>query len=347
MTHRPTNISSRPRRQRGAIGIMMPFMMITILSIGAIAIDVGHLVVVRNELQNAADAAALAGAAKLYPATPAPQWTNAVSNGTSAIGLNKAAGVTLSTGAVQAGYWNLAGSPATLQAQTIVPTSNDAPAVQVTISRGAGSNGGPVAMLLAQVFGGSAASTSATAVAVVSAPGALLAGATPLPMVISSCLYSQFFNPTTGQPLTTSFKIGSSYHYGPCESGQWTTFFSNTNSDSATKNIINGNTPSPAMKIGDKVWVQTGTKTNLFGEVASELTGKTVIIPVVSDPTNTGFQTNGQMSIVAFAAFYIETAVGGSGKYVQGHFVGGAPVTNSGGGVGPYYGAYVPPRLAK
>lgn len=335
------------RYQRGAVGIMMPFMMITILSIGAIAIDVGHIVIVRNELQNAADAAALAGAAKLYPPNPNPQWSNAVSNGTTAIALNKAGGKSLSTGNVQAGYWNLTGSPTTMQAQSITPTTNDVPGVQVTISRSAGNNGGPVATLLAQVFGGAAASTTATAVAVVAAPGSLLSGATPLPMVISSCLYSQFFNPTTGQPLTTSFKIGSSYHYGPCESGQWTSFFSNTNSDSTTKNIINGSTPSPAMNIGDKVWVQTGTKTNLFGDVADTLTGKTVIIPVVSDPTNSGFQTNGQMSIVAFAAFYIETAVGGSGKYVQGHFVGGYTVPNSGGGVGPYYGAYVPPRLAK
>lgn len=335
-------------RQRGAIGIMMPFMMLTILSIGAVAIDVGHLVIVRNELQNAADAAALAGAAKLYPPNPNPQWTTATTQGSSSIALNKAAGQPLSSGTVQAGYWNLTGSPATMQAQTITPTSNDAPAVQVTISRAAGQNGGPVATLLAQVFGGSAGTSSATAVAVVAAPGSVTAGGTPLPMVISSCLYSQFFDPATGQPKTgMTLKIGSDYHYGACESGQWTSFFTNSNSDTTAKNYINGTTPSPAMKVGDKVWVQTGTKTNLFNDVASSLTGKTVLIPVVSDPGNTSLSTNSQMSIVAFAAVYIETAVGGSGKYVQVHFVGGYSTAYSGGGVGPYYGAYVPPRLAK
>lgn len=334
--------------QRGAVGIIMPVMLITILSLGALAIDVGHMVVVRNELQNAADAAALAGAAGLIPPNPSPNWANGVTQGNNAIPLNKTTGITLSTGTVQAGYWNLTGTPAGLQAQTITPTSNDVPGVQVTITRGAGSNGGPVATLLAQVFGGTATGSSATAVAVVAPPGGVLAGATPLPMVISSCLYSQFFD-AKGQPITTKkLDIGSSYHYGPCEAGQWTSFFNNSNSDSLTKSIIDGTTPSPAMNIGDKIWVQTGTKTNLFDEVNNQLTGKTVLIPVVSDPTNSGFQTNGQMQIVAFAAFYITSAMGGGnpGKYVEGHFVGGYK-TPGGTGVGPYYGAYVPPRLAK
>ncbi|MBP0532693.1 hypothetical protein J8J19_21225, partial [Mycobacterium tuberculosis] len=51
------------RRQRGVVGVMAPVLMLVILSIGAIAIDLGYLYVIRNELQNAADAAALAGAA--------------------------------------------------------------------------------------------------------------------------------------------------------------------------------------------------------------------------------------------------------------------------------------------
>ena len=48
------------RRQRGAVGLIMPAMLIAIFSVGALAVDVARLIVVRNELQNEADAAALA-----------------------------------------------------------------------------------------------------------------------------------------------------------------------------------------------------------------------------------------------------------------------------------------------
>lgn len=338
--------------QRGAVGVMMPFLIVIMGSIGALAVDVGYLMVVRNELQNAADAAALAGAAGLYTGT-APNWTNGISQGQTAIKLNYSGGTQLVDGTVQAGYWDLTrswsatqSSPPTLS-QSNPPNFTDyAPAVQVTIGRTANNNGGPVTTWLASLFSNATAGIQATAVAIIAPPGKVVQGATPLPMVISSCLYSQFFNATTGQPVTTNFWIGSSYHYGPCESGQWTSYFTSTNSDSVTKGIIDGTTPSPSMSVGDNVWVQTGTKTNLFDEINNQLAGTTVLIPVVNDPTGTGFNTNGQMPIVAFAAFYIVSASGGSTKGVYGHFIGDYKASGSGGGVGPNYGAYSPPRLA-
>lgn len=60
------------RRQRGAVGLIMPAMLIAIFSVGALAVDVARLIVVRNELQNAADAAALAGAAACIRPTRRP-----------------------------------------------------------------------------------------------------------------------------------------------------------------------------------------------------------------------------------------------------------------------------------
>ena len=55
------------RRQSGAAAILVAFLMIVFLGIAALALDIGYLYVVRTELQNAADAAALAGAGRLYP----------------------------------------------------------------------------------------------------------------------------------------------------------------------------------------------------------------------------------------------------------------------------------------
>jgi Flp pilus assembly protein TadG len=54
--------SSRIKEQRGAVIVLVAVLMVVFIGLAALAIDVSHLVVVRNELQNAADAGALAGA---------------------------------------------------------------------------------------------------------------------------------------------------------------------------------------------------------------------------------------------------------------------------------------------
>ena len=53
-------------QQNGGVIILVAVSMVVLLSFAALAVDVGHLMVARNELQNAADAGALAGAAVLY-----------------------------------------------------------------------------------------------------------------------------------------------------------------------------------------------------------------------------------------------------------------------------------------
>ncbi|APG25740.1 pilus assembly protein TadG-related protein [Syntrophotalea acetylenica] len=54
------------KKQKGAVVVLVAILLIVFLGMAALAIDVYHLFVVRNELQNAADAAALAGARELY-----------------------------------------------------------------------------------------------------------------------------------------------------------------------------------------------------------------------------------------------------------------------------------------
>ena len=57
---------ARPiHKQRGAIMIMTAIFIIILLGIAALALDLGRLYVLKTEMQNAADAAALAGAAEL------------------------------------------------------------------------------------------------------------------------------------------------------------------------------------------------------------------------------------------------------------------------------------------
>ena len=53
------------RRRRGAVAPLTAVLLIPILGMLAFAIDIGYITETNLELQNAADAAALAGAAKL------------------------------------------------------------------------------------------------------------------------------------------------------------------------------------------------------------------------------------------------------------------------------------------
>ncbi|AXV77819.1 MULTISPECIES: TadG family pilus assembly protein [Ralstonia solanacearum species complex] len=335
---------TRTRRQRGAVGVIAPMLLIVFLSIGAMAVDIAHLFVVRNELQNAADAAALAGAAGLYPITPKPNWSNGVTQGTNAVKLNASDNTTLSTGSVQAGYWNLTGSPAGMQAQSITPGAKDVPGVQVTITRSPGNNGGAVKGWLTWVFNGGTANIQATAVAVIAAPGSANPGSL-FPVALSKCLFDLYWNYTTNQPLNDPstgqpyvIDINASYPPGSmtCASGEWTGFTGATDA-STEKGLVTSGNPT-TVSIGDNINISTGVKTSVYNAIPS--LPITVTMPVVStlSPGSTS-------PVYAFAGFTITKIVtNGTHSYIEGHFVSNVKV--SGGGSGTYYGSYVPPRLA-
>jgi Flp pilus assembly protein TadG len=331
------------RRQRGSMSVMMLFSLLALFAVAAFSIDIGHILLVRDELQNAADAAALAGANSLLPGNPNPNWSVAQANAASAVSLNSSDGVKLTTASVQSGFWNLTGSPAGMQASTISPGTYDNPAVQVTVSRAAGLNGGPVSFFFAPFFGVNNGPVTATAVAVVSAPGSIAPGGL-FPVAIGQCIYNQYWNsqagspaidPSTGKPYVV--QIGNGAKSKGCEEGQWTSFQTDRNDVPTVRGLMQNGNPT-ALSIGDSIWIQSGVKTTLYNSVPSNTI---VVVPVVAQLASSN------APIVGFAAFYIDFPVGGSGKYIQGHFIAGYELTAGGAQVGPYYGAYVPPRLAK
>src|SRR5262247_1150105 len=58
---------------RGAVAVMVAIVIVVLLSFGALALDISNAMIARNELQNVADASALAGARQLgviYQALP-------------------------------------------------------------------------------------------------------------------------------------------------------------------------------------------------------------------------------------------------------------------------------------
>jgi hypothetical protein len=338
--------------QKGSVTLLVALTLPVLLGAAALAVDLAYLHVVRNELQNDADAAALAGARVLYhKATGSLNWSGAHSQAQSAIGLNRAAGAELRDGVTQTGYWNLSAPAGSLQALPMTPTANDAPAVQVTVRKADGHNDGPVRIFLARIWGVDAKPVQATAVAGVTSPGSVKPGGV-FPLAMSECMYQKFWNtnaqppgphhdPATGEPYV--LKIGSLYHYENCDSGAWTSLdHQSSGADAIDKLIRQGNLVT--LSVGDQIWLQTGVKTSLYQDVqqcsaAGNRQCEYVVVPALNRVVSGTMAT-----IVGFACLNIQTAVGGNEKYIL------AQMSNQcqapyGGGTGPNYGVVSPPSL--
>jgi Flp pilus assembly protein TadG len=338
---------------RGQALVTMAVSLVAILGFLGLAIDVGMMMLARNELQNAADAAALAGANAMYKRNdgtyePFPNWNRARDSSTNAVPYNQAMRQALATGTITTGWWNITGTPAGMQPTTKATIlSSDAAAVRVQIKKAPGTNGGPITLFLAPMVGVQTEAIQASAVAVVSYPGSVSEGEL-YPTAMSGCLFRTFWDVTTNSPkidpLTHApyeFLIGSSYHYDGCESGQWTSFNLGTQSAQDMKLLIRDGNGGP-LSIGDTIYVQDGTETSGYVEsIKDGLIGQDILVPVTESLEGGTWQ-----QIIGFGAFHIDDIVGGSSKYIQGHFTAGLIVPIAGPG-GPSWGALIPPTLVQ
>jgi hypothetical protein len=318
--------------RQGSVAVSVAVVLVVLLGMAAVAIDYGHMVSVSRELHKAADAGALAGARFLVPyvgAPSTPNWMAGQSQATQTVLLNRADNQALTSCLVEYGYWNL--NTRTLESSGIVPTAVHLPAVQVTVTKAEGLNGGPIQMFFAPILGIGSRNLTARSVAVISGPYTVPAGGA-FPLAIPGILVEQYWN----QEPPVSFKVGSAYH--DPEGGQWTSFLADANDVPTIRELIDSGNPTP-LKIGDNIWIEPGTKTTLYDDAANKI-GQTVLVPVV----NTDFSTHAYTPILGFASFFIEDASGGSDKFIQGHFVKSTIDTAASGG--PVYGTFVPaPKL--
>lgn len=118
-------------KQRGSVAVITAVSLVSLLGFAALAIDIGNLLVARNELQNAADAAALAGAPCLYQRAQCgnttavePDWNTATQKASgiaTASMSNKVQGAVIKVTQV---FWNVTGQPGTLQGVPFTPGAN-------------------------------------------------------------------------------------------------------------------------------------------------------------------------------------------------------------------------------
>jgi Flp pilus assembly protein TadG len=340
-----------PQPQRGSVSLMVAFLLPIFLGLAALAIDLVYLQIVRNEMQNDADAAALAGAGYFFDGTNGtPYWSLATQKAQVAVTTNTASGTALKTGTVATGYWNLVDTPKVLQALPMVPKAYDAPAIQVTVAKAVNTNDGEVPTYFARYWGILSRPMQATAVAGLASPDSILPGGV-FPMVIAQCMYDTYWNfnttpagpkldPATGKPYI--FKIGSAYQYATCASGEWTSLLDDSNSTSDIRELIANGNPVE-LSIGQSIWIQTGAKAAVFGTVQNCSAAGNKKCEYVVIPTVTTVTSHARAPIKAFACLHILDANQG-GKYIQ------AEMSTKckapwGTGIGPNYGVVSPPSL--
>jgi hypothetical protein len=186
--------------ERGAVAILVGISMLTLVGFTALAVDVGYMMTTRNELQNIADAAALAAARELGDIY---QKNNAYDNSTDRPDILKAAvlvakqnkageleGIDIKDEDLEIGDWD--GS--TFTASTTLPN-----AVRATTRRDGGANG-PITTFFFNILGVDSVDINAQAIAALSAQrSAEDVG----PIGISKKLFEYAF---CDQPMTIRFR---------------------------------------------------------------------------------------------------------------------------------------------
>lgn len=306
---------------RGTVAVMTAIFMVVLLAMGAAAIDIGHALVARNELQNVSDAAALAGdraLAIIYQGmSPAAQQTYSVTTANrativaaaQATGVaNSAAGVAITINAadIAFGTWNFS-------TRTFTATNNTPTAVRVIARRDSAANG-PISTFLGSVIGMSSVSVNAVATANLGPLNSVLPPATMnAPFGIS-----QFY-------FNSGFGCGDQIQFSPTGLPQscagWTTFDQSFNANhmkSIVDGMINGTYTSPATTAGQSTlqfgngnigstWSRLET---LFNNMTAQGQNWDAVLPVYGSNDCT---PNGPIPIVGFATVRI-TFVGGPGN---------------------------------
>ena len=355
------------KNERGISLVFFALTMFVILFLMGLCIDVGYLYVVKGELQNAADAGALAGAGTIFPQNslppptsfPEPDFDQAQTVAKAFVEKSKAAGNLLTDGdieSIKTGYYNLSDGQGTIQDTSIVPSGNcsdsgmactsdldcptsgacmiqDVPAVLVTVKK-------TVPTFFATVFGFDSFEPRASAVAARGFPKT----GHPFPIAVSKCMVQNYFaqNPLPDPP--TEITMWGAYSHVPgCNTGQWTSLNLGSSSASVIRDLMYGVTQP--LEIGDDITIAPGNMEVLYHEVQEKFLGKVVLLSVVQDPA---LNTNSTSKITGFVHFRINGVIGtGSNTRIVGNFLAYYEDRETSTPGGPVGNSVTPPALVK
>ena len=249
------------KNQAGVSAVIIAIVLPMLIGFGALAVDVGYMHVTKNELQNVADAAALAATRKLgtiyQGMTHDAQKTYScgdddigdIKDVANAVAHNNNAGgkhiivydTTKGIDHVEIGVWNPSNTPPFTPFTTAPYPPPDA--VRVTAHRDGVANG-PITTFFAKIFGIDAVDVSADATAALLGQGKSEPGEIELPLGISTiaaapdrCDQDIIFSPTN------------------VSCAGWNVFFEKVSNDKTVRTILNGMTSgdieSPATTSGE------------------------------------------------------------------------------------------------
>lgn len=247
------NIRRQLANQKGVSAIIVAIVLFVLIGFAALAIDLGYLFATRNELQNTADASALAATRKLgeiYQTMSSIEQANyslteddrtAIETVAINVGKeNKAAGesMTIEEDDIQIGQWDS-------KDRQFSETEEQPDAVRVTARREEESAMGPITTFFAKIFGRNTMGVNAVATAALTGLGQMNEGGLPLPVGISLAWYDR--------ELTDGFcgqYVAFSPTNDPDSCAGWTSFDYNSN-DVALRDILTGKLKSPEAETGD------------------------------------------------------------------------------------------------
>jgi len=265
--------------QSGATAVLVAVVITVLIGIAAMAVDVGYVMATKNELQNVADAAALAGARQLgviYSGLPYEQQVNYVldvadrtkieNTATAVAQENKAGGknIEIALNEIEIGTWDQNRNP------RFIAETNKPDAVRVAARRDDVANG-PITSFFARIFGRDNFSVFADATAALTGQGTTVEGEIELPAGIS---YYRFQNEYCNTPIRF-YPTGTLYG---CAG--WHTFFDDPPNASTLRDILDGMTDStfasPPTAVGDPLEYIGGNVASAFPELEGLFMEKSV-----------------------------------------------------------------------
>ena len=335
--------------ESGAVAVMTAVFLLALLGAAGAAIDIGHALVAKNELQNAADAGALAGTralGKIYEGmTPAAQQTYTLTSGdrttivaavqtTAAANSAAGAAVTINGADIAIGTWN-----STTKVHT--PTVNQPKAVRVWARRDGAANG-PISTFFARAVGLTSVNVSAVATADMTAVGQTAPGQLDVPFGISTFYFTQFgcgdtikFYPNDGTPQACS---------------AWHTFDQSPANANRLRTIIDGlrteTYQSPATQPGMDLNFTNGNLASVFPNLIQLYNAKKdanghwdVFVPVYDSPNCDASSNRGALPIVGYAEARITNVQGSPNHLITATVLCNIFEGNTTGG-GPPYGVF-------
>jgi hypothetical protein len=307
-------------------------MLPSMLGFSAMAVDLGVVYSVRNELQNAADAAALAGANTMITADSDGYAVMALGTGIATAKqyslLNKSMdqNLTLLDGDIVAGLWDFDANGFSI---TSPSGPDELTAIEVKVRRDDVVNS-PVSTYFARALGISDVNIQARSVALLGYAGSTQAGQVDLPIAIKKEALTGGDGPDCGKTLE--------FHDENNENGEWTTFFTWPTNDPEVSDFVTGDREIPPLEVGDDINVINGNLSNntfdqlfeRFQAEGSDTNGDLVVdywrvlLPVI-DPGGSATQSK----VAGFCYFVITNVRPAPDKDLTGYLECGLVVDNS------------------